>query len=168
MIRYALKCADGHGFESWFQSSASFEMLRDAGHLSCAVCGCADVDRAMMAPNVAPKGAGAPSTPPADAPPADTPRADAAALSPASSDSTGAMLSGPTSPIEAALQALRAKIEASAENVGRKFAEEARAIHDGAADARPIYGEATKDEARALIDEGVEISPLPWTTRRDS
>jgi hypothetical protein len=161
MIRYALKCTEGHGFESWFSSSASFEMLRDAGHLACAVCGATDVDRAMMAPNVAPKGAGA-------AQPASQAGPSVDAHGPSAAEETGAVLSGPASPLEAAIRALRAKIEANAENVGRRFADEARAIHDGAADARPIFGEATKDEARALIDEGVEIAPLPWTTRRDS
>ena len=150
MIRYALQCADGHRFESWFQSGASFERLKSAGHLSCAICGVAAVEKAIMAPAVSAAAPGAP------------------APAPAPDRGPETLLSAPANALETALRALRAHVEANAENVGDRFADEARAIHDGAADARAIYGQATKEDARALIEEGVEISALPWPLRRDS
>lgn len=142
MIKYGLSCAEGHDFESWFSSSADFDRLEAAGHLSCAVCGTSKVKKALMAPRVS----GGEATPPE----AERP------------------LSRPASPAEQALRALRAKIEREAENVGRNFAREARRIHEGEAPARAIYGEAKAEEARALIEEGVPVAPLPWRSKTHS
>lgn len=161
MIRYAMKCTDGHRFESWFQSGESFERLRKAGHLSCAVCGRPEVEKAIMAPAVSTKGAQAPA--PAPTPP-DMARPDAARPD----VGRDVQLAAPSGPVESALRELRARVEANAENVGAGFADEARAIHLGEADDRAIYGQATGEEARALIDEGVDIAALPWIARRDS
>ena len=66
------------------------------------------------------------------------------------------------------LQAVRRHVETSCENVGDRFAEEARAIHRGAAEARGIYGDATQDEAQALADEGIEVARVPWVPLTDS
>ena len=77
-------------------------------------------------------------------------------------------LSAPASPAEQALTELRRRIEAQSENVGRSFATEARRIHEGEAPARTIIGEARPAEARALIEEGIAVAPLPWSTRRTS
>ena len=141
MIKYALKCAEGHVFDSWFQDSAAFDRLSDAGHLACAVCGGADVAKAIMAPQVSvPAKAGA-----------SEPAAEAAGP-----------LSAPASPAEQALQKLRAHVEANSDNVGRNFASEARAIHEGEAPARSIYGEARLDEAKSLVEDGIPVAPLPW------
>lgn len=146
MIRYALKCEAGHGFESWFQSSEAFEKLRAAGRLECAVCGGGGVEKAVMAPSVPKKGtAPAPSGPEAAGP-----------------------LSAPSSPAEAALRALREKLERDADYVGRDFAREARAIHAGESEKRLIYGEATGADAKKLAEEGVPVAPLPFPIRRDS
>ncbi|MXU66866.1 DUF1178 family protein [Oceanomicrobium pacificus] len=146
MIRYALKCSDGHAFDSWFGSSADFDRLQAAGHVACAVCGSPDVTKAIMAPGVAAKGNKS-----VDAPKDESP---------------APMLSAPRNPVEKAIAELRAKVEASAENVGRNFAAEARAIHHGEATDRPIIGEAKPSEARELVEEGVPVLPLPWSTRR--
>lgn len=135
MIRYALRCAEGHRFDSWFASGAEYDRLSGSGHLSCAVCGGGGIEKDLMAPRV-----GARKDP--------------------------APLSAPASPAEQALAELRRKIEASSENVGRDFAREARRIHEGEAPARPIYGEAKPAEARALIEDGVPIAPLPWRSGR--
>ena len=75
-------------------------------------------------------------------------------------------LRAPASPAEQALTEMRRRIEASAEDVGRNFAVEARRIHDGLARERPIIGEARPSEARALIEDGIPVAPLPWSTRR--
>ena len=77
-------------------------------------------------------------------------------------------LGKPANPAEQALAALRKKIEANADYVGPKFAREARAIHEGSAPERPIYGEARADEARALLEDGVPVAPLPFTPGRKS
>ena len=148
MIRYALKCADDHRFESWFQSAAAFDALAQAGHLSCPICGDARVVKAIMAPRVASgeAAAAAPAPAAAEAPvPVPAPRP----------------LTGPPHPAEQMLRALRAHVEKHSSYVGPRFAAEARAMHLGDRDAAPIHGEATPEEARSLIEDGVQIAPLP-------
>ena len=151
MIRYTLKCEDGHRFDSWFSSSADFDRLDRSGHLACAICGSAAVSKALMAPGVASGStAPTPATVDGNAAVSDTP------------------LSAPAHPAEQALRALRRKIEATAEDVGRDFAAEARRIHEGDAPKRPIYGEARAADARKLVEDGVPVAPLPWRARTDS
>ncbi|MGM0584451.1 MAG: DUF1178 family protein [Pseudomonadota bacterium] len=152
MIRYSLRCAKGHVFESWFASAETFDRLARAGGLSCAVCGDSAIEKTLMAPAVG--GAAREETP--SSAPAD-----------AREGETRPMLSAPSSPLEAALRALRAKVEASAENVGRDFPRLAREMHAGEAETRAIYGEATPDEARELLEEGAPVMPLPWPARRN-
>jgi hypothetical protein len=146
MIRYALKCGGGHRFDSWFQSAAAFDALEGAGHLSCAVCGDANVEKAVMAPRVA-TGETAPA--PAAAPPAPADRP----------------LAGPSHPAEQMLRALREHVEKHSTYVGGRFAAEARAMHLGERDAGAIHGEATPEEARSLLEDGVPIAPLPILPR---
>lgn len=150
MIRYALKCADGHAFEGWFPDASGFERQRDAGLLSCATCGSAEVDRALMAPRVA-TARRRPDRAPAAQAPAEKP-APAAPME--------------VSKIERAVAELRRRVEASSTYVGRDFAAQARAMHDGASEHRAIHGEAAPAEARALIEEGVPIAPLPFAPRQ--
>lgn len=142
MIRFALRCAEGHRFESWFASGAEFDRLQAGRLLACAVCGDARLEKDLMAPSVS---SGASAEPERDAP---------------------VSLSAPASPAEQALAELRRRVEASSEDVGRNFAAEARRIHAGEAPARPIIGEARPAEAKALIEEGVPIAPLPWGASR--
>lgn len=132
MIQYRLHCAEGHDFDSWFQSAEAFDKLAAAGHVACAVCGSSKVGKALMAPAVK-----------------TTPRADAP-------------LSAPASEAEAHLAELRRRIEENSDYVGLNFAAEARAIHDGDSPARSIYGEAKPDEARALLEDGIPVAPLPF------
>lgn len=141
MIRYALKCDQGHGFDSWFQSAAAYDALRAARQVACPACGSVAVDKALMAPAVH-------DAPPAPTAPPKRPLAD------------------PASEIEAALTALRREIEANSEYVGMNFAAEARRMHEGAAPERAIHGEARPDEARRLIEEGVPVAPLPFVPAR--
>ena len=141
MIRYNLKCARAHEFEAWFRSSAAYDEQRKAGQVGCAVCGATEVEKAVMAPAL--KAA-------ATAAPALAPR-----------------LSTPASPAEAALAALRRKIETTSDYVGREFAAEARRIHDGEGAKRAIWGEASLDDARALKDDGIPVAPIPWMRRTD-
>lgn len=136
MIRYALKCQDDHGFDSWFRSAEAYDSLRAAGGVSCPVCGSAQVEKALMAPVVA--------------------KAEARPLA------------EPQSERERALAELRRRIEENSEYVGMNFAAEARAIHEGEAPERTIYGEARAEEARRLIEDGVPVAPLPFMPPRRS
>ena len=156
MIHYRLRCAKGHSFESWFQSSSAYEAQEARNLVDCPICGSAKVEKAIMAPRIVSK-KGRERAEPVPAPaPAETP---VAAEAPAA---------GPTSLMMAQERELRAKIKElrdhivkNADNVGERFPNEARAMHYGDKEHRPIYGEASPEEARSLIDEGVEVSPLP-------
>lgn len=169
MIRYALKCAEGHEFDSWFQSAEAYDRLTGAGRLSCPHCGVSRVEKSLMAPRVRPARAAV------QAPGRD--EAAEGATTSGAATAHGAYLhedarpGGPLSaltPAEAAVAALRRHVEATADYVGADFAEEARRIHDGAATERPIWGEARLGDAKALIDEGIPVAPLPFRPTRKS
>ena len=155
MIRYSLKCAQAHEFESWFQSAEGYDALHAAGHITCAVCGSADVNKLLMAPAVRPARSAA--TPPALPSSGSVPNAPPQPASP---------LSQPRTEVEHALAALRAQVEANSEYVGLNFAAEARNMHDGLTPERAIYGEAKPEEAKKLIEDGVPVAPLPFLPRR--
>lgn len=145
MIQYALKCSNGHGFDSWFQSADAYDKLAKAGMVSCAQCGCTSVEKAIMTPRVR------------------TGRKAEAQL-PRSAPNPGVAPSRVE--IERVLKELRTKVEANSDYVGRDFAREARKIHLGEAPERPIYGEARLEEAKALIEDGVPVAPLPFVPSR--
>jgi hypothetical protein len=151
MIRYTLHCSAGHAFDSWFQSAGSFDSLRGAGMVTCPDCGIAEVEKSLMTPQVRPaRKASAPksqATEDAAHPPAPGP------------------LATPASERERALAALRAHVEANSDYVGLNFAAEARAMHEGTAPARSIHGEAKLEEAKKLIEDGVQVAPLPFLPR---
>ena len=154
MIRYALKCSNDHGFDSWFASAAAFDRLAGGAMIACPVCGSADVAKSLMAPSVV--AGDRPAAPCAAPMPADAPAAGIASRP----------LTEPQTPVEQAFAQLRRHIEANSEYVGRDFAAEARAIHDGNAPDRSIFGEAAIDEARALVEDGVPVAPLPFLPSR--
>jgi len=141
MIVFDLACADGHVFEAWFGSSADYEDQRARKLVACPICGQSDVAKTVMAPNVGTKGNRASAPVPMRSggqhPPAEM----------------KAML--------AALAKAQAKMLEGSEHVGSRFADEARAIHDGDAPERAIHGQATIAEARSLADDGVPVVPLP-------
>lgn len=160
MIHYKLRCGAGHEFEGWFQDSAGFEKLASAGLVECTTCGSTQVERALMAPAVVSsrKKAKPPALPP-------QPAAEAPAAPPAEGQR---MAAGPIpAQLLAMLQRLRTEVEKSCDYVGKDFAEEARKIHNGEAEARGIYGEATDAEAEALAEDGIEVARLPWVPRAD-
>ena len=150
MIRYTLRCDRGHAFESWFQSSAAYEAQEQRKLVNCPSCGSAKVERAIMAPQIVSKKAREENPLPAPAVAADV-------TAPASTP----LMMAQERELRAKLKELRDHIVKNADNVGERFANEARAMHYGDKEHRPIYGEASPEEARSLIDEGVEVSPLP-------
>lgn len=145
MIRDALKCRTGHQFDAWFSSSVSYEEQCEAEAIRCPECGSADVDKAPMAPAVL--------------------RGNRRALEGAESTTAGGPTEAPSEPSPsqsyAFLKGLREHLKANADDVGDKFAEEARKMHHGEAEERSIYGEATAEEAKSLYEEGIPALPLP-------
>lgn len=150
MIRYALICDSAHDFESWFSSSDSFEDQARRGFVTCPICNSAEVERAVMAPNVARSDLGPRAAEPAPEAPA-----------PASTPAPVALMSEKERAFREMLTALHAHVRDNAEHVGQRFADEALKIHHGEAEARAIYGEATAEDARILHEEGVDFLPLP-------
>ncbi|WP_019517165.1 DUF1178 family protein [Sphingomonas sp. Mn802worker] len=131
MIVFDLRCPGDHVFEVWFASSAAFEEQRARGLVSCPTCGSGQIEKAVMAPRVGAKG-----------------NSVAAAARP---------------DLKTVLNAIATEQAAALRNsnwVGKDFATEARAIHDGEKPDRLIHGQATAAEARALIDDGVPVAPL--------
>lgn len=152
MIHYNLRCDKGHVFESWFQSSSAYESQEKRKLVNCPVCGSAKVERSIMAPQIVSKKG-------RDSRANDVP----APAQPAEVTATGStpLLMAQERELRAKLKELRDHIVKNADNVGERFPNEARKMHYGDIEHRPIYGEASPEEARSLIDEGVEVSPLP-------
>ena len=141
MIRYSLQCGDGHEFEGWFASSDACDKQLKRGLVECPDCGSTKVEKALMAPSVS-----------TSRKKAETEKKRAMAYA----------------AHQAKLEALRNHVEQNFENVGDRFAEESRKIHYGETEKRDIYGEATLAEAKDLIDEGIEVAPLPGKARTDA
>lgn len=144
MIQYTLKCDQSHKFQSWFQSSEAFERLQQAGHISCAICGSSKIEKSLMAPSVS------------------TSRKKVVAPD----QDTTPVLNEPQNEMEGALKKMRDYVEQNSDYVGQDFTKEARAMHEGNAPERSIYGEAKIEDAKALVDEGIPIAPLPFMPKR--
>lgn len=134
MIQYSLVCDSSHRFDAWFRNAEAYDEQAARGIVSCPVCGSAKVGKAIMAPAVART---------------DTGKVAVSAGHPSHAE------------IRAFLSAMRKKVIAEADYVGDRFAEEARKIHFNETDPRGIYGEATREEVTGLLEEGIDILPLP-------
>jgi len=157
MIRYALRCENDHSFESWFQDSSAYDTQVKRKLVSCPVCDSVKIEKAIMAPRIVGKKGRERAEPAAPAPaPAPAPAASEAAT-PGSTP----LVMAQERELRAKLKELRDHIVKNADNVGDRFPNEARKMHYGEIEHRPIYGEASPEEAKSLIDEGVEVSPLP-------
>jgi len=131
MIRYALVCDQAHEFEGWFASSQDYDDQSDKGLVSCPACGSPQVRKQIMAPAVA-----------------------------------GTRKRGVAEPsmrqmMMEAMGRVRRHVEENFDDVGDTFASEARAIHEGKAEERGIYGQATSEEVKSLLEDGVPVAPLP-------
>ena len=157
MIRFTLACDSGHEFETWFPSNAAYDEQSARGLVTCPFCDSPKVAKAPMAPAVARTDRGRPETP---APHLPVPSGSGVPPAPAEAPKP-ILATEPERQLRALLRAVREQVVASAEHVGDRFADEARAIHYGDAEGRPIYGEASPKEARALLDEGIDVMPLP-------
>lgn len=132
---FNLRCAGDHGFEGWFASAADFESQCERRVLACPICGSAEVHKALSAPYVS-TGAAPAATQPAVMPSPDQ--------------------------LQAVMLKLAREVAARTEDVGERFAEEARRIHYREAPERGIRGQATRDDVRELHDEGITVLPLPF------
>jgi len=149
-----LRCAAGHGFEGWFASEDDYGSQRERGLLDCPVCGNAEVLRLPSAPRLNLSGAREPAPPPAQAPArAGAPAGDAPAV-----PAVDMALQGRA--VQRFVEAM-AELLNSTEDVGTRFAEEARRIHYGESEAKAIRGQATPEERESLVDEGIEVFTLP-------
>ena len=154
MIKYALVCDKGHEFESWFADSAAYEKQRKRKLVGCPVCDSVKVEKAMMAPRLATKKGKRPA-------PIEAPAAPATTEAPAGPPAPVAMISPQEMEFRSKLKELRDHLVKNAENVGGKFPEEARKMHYGEIEHRSIYGVATPQDAKELLEEGIECHPLP-------
>jgi hypothetical protein len=153
MIRYALVCAHGHSFDSWFQNSAAYDKQRKRGLVECPACGDSKVEKAIMAPGIA--GARKRGSRPIPAPAGDVTSAVEQPSAPV------AMVTPQEHEFRQKLKELREHLTKNSDYVGQKFPEEARKMHYGDIEHRSIYGEATPQDAKELHDEGIEFHPLP-------
>ena len=133
MIKYTLNCKNGHQFDSWFSDSESFEKLRKKGHLECAICSSKEVEKSLMVPSINP-----------------------------GSDEKQKTLISAQNDIEKEIRDLKQKIKTTATDVGENFSTEARAMHYGEKEEKPIIGKASLEEAKDLAEEGIPFIPLPW------
>jgi len=141
MILYQLRCGSGHQFEAWFRDAAAYDAQSAGGEIGCPFCGDTAITKAPMAPRLA-KGA-----------------AKAGAMEEKANEVARQILQ--------AAERLRRHVEEHCDDVGDRFAEEARRIHYGESEKRGIYGTATDDEATALTDEGIEFQRVRWPRRND-
>jgi hypothetical protein len=165
MIRYSLQCERGHAFESWFQDSASYDRQAKRGLVSCPACNSTKVEKSIMAPQIPRKGRTTEQRIVEETSAKARSRrksTDTSVPAPASTAVPAEpMLMSQQSELLGKLRELRDHIKANADDVGQQFPEEARKMHYGEIEHRPIYGEASPTEAKALIEEGVDVIPLP-------
>jgi len=154
MIVFDVKCGNDHVFEGWFADSGTFAEQAAAGEIACPVCGDVSVEKALMAPSVSTTKSAAKGVNKADVPaPSPAPSPDQAVTLAKQKEQAGQMM--------AMMRAVKEHVEQNFDNVGTKFAEEAKKIHYGETDKRNIYGQATKEQAQELREEGIEFGELP-------
>lgn len=144
MILYSLICVEGHQFDSWFRDSAAYDQQMEKGLVCCPFCRSTNVSKAVMAPSVLRSSRTRPQMV------QDEPAGRKVAF-----------LDEQHAALRAMIRELREKIVEATEDVGDKFSEEARRIHDGETKERAIRGRASLEDAKALLEDGIEILPMP-------
>lgn len=140
MIVFQLNCGKGHSFDIWFKDGSTADRQLARGLVECPDCGDRKVGKALMAPRIGAKGD-------------KTPAQNMAVLA---------------KNMREQLAEVRRQVEENCDYVGDRFAEEARRIHYGEADARGIFGEANEEQHRELAEEGIEVARIPWLPRDDA
>jgi len=148
MIKYSLHCDNKHSFESWFQSSSAYDSQRKRKLVTCPYCDSHNVEKAIMAPQLArTRKSSSPAVPSEAAAQQDTP---------------APLMMAQEAELRAKLRELRDHLVKTADNVGEKFPTEARKMHYGDIEHRAIFGKASAEEARELVEEGIDVTPLPF------
>ncbi len=158
MIQYSLICENSHEFDAWFRSASAFDEQVEAGVVTCPVCAVSRVSKALMAPALTKKSNS--SGPELAAGEVDGGGRESG--KPGSGQSVALSSGHPDQArLRKVMRTLREKITTEADYVGENFATEARKIHENEAEARSIYGEATPEETASLLEDGIDILPLP-------
>lgn len=155
MIKYALVCEHGHDFESWFPSSDSFDTQAKRGFVECPLCQSKKISKALMSPAISTSRRKAAMTAPANPEPGD------AVVPPPAPPQPVALLDERQQHVRAMIRELHQKLTENSTDVGESFTAEARRMHDGDSPKRSIHGKATFEEARALVEEGIPVLPVP-------
>lgn len=145
MIHYNLRCDKAHAFESWFADSTAFDRQAKRGLVTCPICGSAKVEKAIMAPRLGNGRRGKTVAPQA----------------PEGEDRQVTVLSALDKQLRSQIKELHDFVASHSDDVGERFPDEARKMQHGDIEHRPIHGKASVDEARALLEEGVDVVPLP-------
>lgn len=148
-----LQCRQGHSFEGWFGSQDDYDAQRARGLVTCPMCKDSEITKMLSAPRLNLGHSQAPKHRPAE-----TTNSTEAPVPAGPTPSTDA---NPAVQMQAALMHVVRHVMANTENVGTRFAEEARKIHYGERQERNIRGQATREETEALLDEGIDVMPLP-------
>ena len=174
MILYDLICDQGHEFEAWFKDSHTFDRLKASKSLTCEVCGSSHVSKAIMAPQLSAM-VGAEKRDktrhvqkPAQGEVVKDTAAPIKVADPAITGPAAKLSAEQHAEIRAMLGKVNTYVENNFENVGDKFADEARAIHGGKTEERGIYGDATVKEVHELAEEGIDVVRLPRLNRKDT
>ena len=156
MILYDLRCKSGHAFEGWFRDSAAYDAQSKARKVVCPVCGSNKVEKALMAPRLSRSRR------------TEATEANVPAPAPTGQAPAEKTINAEQAEVLKALRAMRKEVETKCDYVGERFPEEARRIHYGEAEQRGIYGEASDTEAKALDEEGITVSRIPWVPSADT
>jgi len=135
MIKYSLRCSDGHNFEAWFSSSKAYEDQTQDSLVLCPLCDSREIKKNIMSPNIGKKG-------------------------------NKSNINNDVKKIEVMMNKVRKHVEKNYEYVGKKFPEEARAMHYEEKESKDIYGESSIEEAKELIEEGIDIHPIPGINKK--
>jgi len=167
MILFDIKCSDGHIFEAWFQNNEAYEQQIDNDLVECPLCGCTKTSKSLMSPNISAKGEIIREAYQSEQDSEDH-KVTVSAHSNSSKEVSSDDVKRALDHMHNTMSKFRRQVEKSCEYVGDDFADEARKIHAGESVKRGIYGETTISETEELLEEGIDILPVPGLNKLDS
>ena len=167
MILFDIKCSDGHIFEAWFQNNEAYEQQIDNDLVECPLCGCTKTSKSLMSPNISAKGEIIRDAYQSEQDSEDH-KVTVSAHSNSSKEVSSDDVKRALDHMHNIMSKFRRQVEKSCEYVGDDFADEARKIHAGESEKRGIYGETTISETEELLEEGIDILPVPGLNKLDS
>lgn len=167
MILFDIKCSGGHIFEAWFQNNEAYEQQIDNDLVECPLCGCTKTSKSLMSPNISAKGEIIREAYQSEQDSEDH-KVTVSAHSNSSKEVSSDDVKRALDHMHNTMSKFRRQVEKSCEYVGDDFADEARKIHAGESEKRGIYGETTISETEELLEEGIDILPVPGLNKLDS